>query len=147
MLYLKFKHLPVKALKQNPRNARAHSRAQISRIAQSVKTPGFQAPILIDENNRALADHVRLETAKTLGLATVPVVRYDDMSEAEKRSCMLANNKLSDSAGWEHKLLAVELEELSTFDLDFDVTVTGFDAGEINVLTAEYDEAPYDGDQ
>jgi DNA modification methylase len=56
------------------------------------------------------------------------------MSEAQKRAYVLADNKLAENAGWDHELLALELQYLSHLELDFDVTITGFETAEIDLL-------------
>ena len=59
------------------------------------------------------------------------------MTEAQKRAYILADNKLAENAGWDRELLALELQGLLEMDLDFEVTVTGFEMGEIDVLIGE----------
>ncbi|MCA3601726.1 MAG: ParB N-terminal domain-containing protein [Methylobacterium sp.] len=93
-------------LKPYPRNARTHSRKQIRQIAESITRFGFTNPILIDEAGMILAGHGRVEAAKLLGMEQVPCLRFDHMSEAEKRAYILADNKLALNAGWDEDLLA-----------------------------------------
>ena len=47
----------------NPRNPRQHSDPQIKQIAQSIKTFGFNVPVLIDGNSKILAGHGRVLAA------------------------------------------------------------------------------------
>ena len=54
-------------------------------------------------------------------MQTVPCLRIDRMSAAEKRAYILADNKIALNAGWDEELLALELKELSASDLDFDI--------------------------
>ena len=49
---------------------------------RSMQEFGFTVPALIDEANRILAGHGRLEAAKLLGLTSIPCVRVSHMSEA-----------------------------------------------------------------
>jgi hypothetical protein len=42
--------------------------------------------------------------------------------------------KIALSAGWDADLLKLELKELATLDIDFDLSVTGFSTGEMGVL-------------
>src|SRR5262249_50954666 len=89
-----------------------------------------------------LAGHGRVEAAKLLGLDQVPIVRIEDLSEAQKRAYVLADNKLAERAGWDRELLAVELGELSVMlpDIGLSVDLTGFEAGEIDVILADAEE-------
>ena len=120
-------------LRPDPRNPRRHTRAQIRAIAASIAAHGFNAPILIDKNNRIIAGHGRAEAAKLLGLTHVPIVCLDHLSEAQARAYMLADNKLTDRSTWDDAVLAVHLKELSEIALDFDLEATGFELPEIDL--------------
>ena len=128
--------VPVGELKPSPRNPRTHSKKQVRELAKSMQAFGYTAPALIDEGNRILAGHGRVEAAKFLGLATIPCVRITYMSEAQKRAYIIADNKLALNAGWDDDLLTQELEALMGLDLGFDLTVTGFSIPEIDGLLA-----------
>lgn len=127
-------NLPLAQLRPWPRNARTHSKKQIRQIADSIERFGFTNPVLIDGDNHILAGHGRVEAAKLIGLATAPCLRIDHMSAAEKRAYVLADNKLALNAGWDEELLALELKELTTTDIDFDIEITGFSIAEIDGL-------------
>ncbi|WP_299847842.1 DNA methyltransferase [uncultured Roseovarius sp.] len=105
--------------------------------AESIEAFGFTNPVLIDERRTILAGHGRVAGAKLLGMTEVPCLRLDHMSDDEKRAYVLADNKLALNAGWDEDLLAAELGALTSADLDFDVSITGFSIPEIdNVLEA-----------
>ena len=127
------------------RNARTHSKKQVSQIADSIRTFGFTNPVLIDEGRTILAGHGRVEAAKVLGMTEVPCLRLDHMSENEKRAYVLADNKLALNAGWDEDLLAAELGALMSTNLDFDIGITGFSIPEIDdALAAVAPEEPGD---
>lgn len=122
------------------RNARTHSRKQVRQIADSIQRFGFTNPVLVDGEGRILAGHGRVEAAKLLGMEQVPVMCIADLSAAERKAYVLADNKLALNAGWDQDLLALELQEL--IDLDFDVELTGFSLAEIDfTLDAARDSA------
>lgn len=98
---------------------------------------GFTNPILVDDGNGIIAGHGRVEAAKSIGLDQVPTVRLSAMSEAEIRAYVIADNKLAENAGWDRNLLGIELQYLSELEADFDVTVTGFELAEIDILIEE----------
>lgn len=128
-------NLPISSLRPWEKNARTHSKKQIRQIADSIQTFGFTNPVLIDGAGQILAGHGRVEAAKLLGLATVPCLRIEHMTPAQKRAYVLADNKLALNAGWDEDLLAGELQALlATEDLGFDVGVIGFSIGEIDSL-------------
>lgn len=128
-------HVPVGTLKPYARNPRTHSKKQIKQIAASIKEFGFTNPILVDADGGVIAGHGRLEAAKILGFETVPTIRLDHMSEAQKRAYIIADNKLALNAGWNEELLAIELQGLLDLDIDFDITLTGFEIPEIDLIT------------
>ena len=116
------------------RNPRTHSGKQLRQIAASIKEFGFTNPVLIDAENTILAGHGRVEAAKLMGMEHIPCVRLEQMSPAQKRAYVLADNKLALNAGWDEELLAAELGALLSDNLEFDVSVTGFSIAEIDGL-------------
>jgi DNA modification methylase len=119
-------------------NARTHSRKQVQQIADSITRFGFCNPVLIDDANQIIAGHGRVEAAKLLGLEGVPALRLAHLSEAEKRAYVMADNRLAELAGWDREILAIELQGL--IDLEFDVELTGFEMGEIDIILDEADQ-------
>lgn len=136
--------LAITALTSNPRNARTHSKAQIQQIAASIEEFGFVNPVLIDGDGQIIAGHGRVEAAKLLKLKDVPVLRIEHMSEAQKRAYVIADNQLALRAGWNDEILAIELQALT--DLEFDVSLTGFDMGEIDQIIGTLEIADSDED-
>ena len=130
----KIETIAIAALRPWTRNARTHSRKQVRQIADSIERFGFTNPVLIDGGNVILAGHGRVEAAKLLGMASVPCLRIDRLTPDEKRAYVLADNKLALNAGWDDELLAEELKQLLSSDLDFDVGLTGFSIPEIDGL-------------
>lgn len=130
------------SLKRNQRNARTHSKRQIKAIAESIKTFGFTNPVLIDDLGVILAGHGRYEAARLLGLAEVPTIKIGDLTEAQKRAYVLADNKLAERAGWDRDILAIELGELSVLlpEVGLSIDLTGFEAPELDILMADMEE-------
>lgn len=135
------------ALTPRPRNARTHSAAQLRQLADSIRQFGFTNPILVDADNFIIAGHGRWAAAKQLKLAGVPTLCLAHLSPAEVRAYVIADNQLALNAGWDEKLLALELQELTTsLDLDFEVTITGFDMPAIDLLLDTLRPAPDEPD-
>jgi DNA modification methylase len=124
---------PVDAIIPSRHNARTHPKRQIDQIVASIREFGFTNPILIDPDGGIIAGHGRLLAAKALALREVPTITLEGLSEAQKRALRLADNKIALGAGWDVDLLKLELGELSTLDVGFDLSVTGFSTGEIDV--------------
>ncbi len=129
---------PVGELVPFANNARTHSERQVAKIAASIRSFGFVNPILTDASGGVVAGHGRLEAAKHLGMTSVPTIRLDHLSEAEKRAYVIADNRLAELAGWDHELLKIELGDLVEIDLrgelDIDIDVIGFETAEIDIL-------------
>jgi DNA modification methylase len=125
---------PIDRLRPYERNPRTHSGAQVDQIAASMVEFGWTNPVLVDEQGGILAGHGRLLAARELGLAEVPVIRFEHLSEAQKRAYVLADNQIALQAGWDDALLAEELAWLR--DERFDLDLVGFDATELERLLA-----------
>jgi DNA modification methylase len=125
-------HLTLESIVPDPQNPRIHSREQIRAISRSIKTFGFNSPILVDRRGTIKAGHGRLEAAKYLKLTHVPVIRLEHLSEHQAKAYMLADNKLTDRSSWDDGQLALRLKELQDIVIDFEIEATGFEAPEID---------------
>lgn len=113
-------------------NARNHPPQQIEKIASSMREFGFVNPVIIDSKNNVIAGHGRIEAAKKLGLDEVPCLLVDHLSDAQRKAYILADNRIQLDSDWNEDLLKIELEGLE--DLDFDLSLTGFDETELDTL-------------
>ena len=136
----------VGALQPRTTNPRTHSKKQIIQIANAIRRFGFTNPILVDDANGIVAGHGRIEAAKIVGLDQVPTVRLSAMSQAEIRAYVIADNRLGENAGWDRALLGLELQYLTELEIDFDVTLTGFELPEIDILIGDLSLAANDND-
>ncbi len=134
---LEISYKPLPSLKPYSRNARTHSKHQIRQIAVSIQEFGFTNPILIDCNDVIVAGAGRFEAAKLLGMTEVPTVQLAGLRPDQVRAYVLADNRLAEKAGWDNSILAIELQHLLTLDTDFDVTITGFEIPEIDLILQE----------
>ena len=125
-------YIPIKYLIPYENNARTHSDEQIDKLKNSLKEFGFINPVIIDENNMILVGHGRVMAGKELGIFEVPCIRINHLSEDKKRAYILADNKLSDMAGWDLELLNIELESI-----ELDMSLFGFD--ELELVEIEED--------
>jgi DNA modification methylase len=84
---------------------------------------------------------LRFKAAKKLGLESVPVVLADELTPSQIKAFRLLANQSSNWAAWDEDLLKLELEGLA--ELEFDLTLTGFDEGEVErLLNSHEEEAP-----
>lgn len=141
---LEITHRPIGSLTPYARNPRTHSKKQIKQIAAAITEFGWTNPILLDRDGGIIAGHGRLEAAELLGLETVPTISIDHLSEAQKRAYIIADNKLAENAGWDSELLALELGGL--LELQFDIDLTGFEMGELDLILGAGRPEGDDGD-
>jgi DNA modification methylase len=139
---LKIVYRPIEELKPDPANPRLHSRKQIRQIAKSIETFGFNVPILVDHAGNVIAGHGRLLACRELAITEVPTLRLDHLTPAQARAFTIADNRLTEIATWDDQLLAEQLRDLSLSGLDFDIEVTGFEMGEIDLRIASLEETP-----
>jgi DNA modification methylase len=132
----------VDSLHPYNRNARTHTKRQIKMIAESIKAFGFTNPVLTDENYTIVAGHGRVEAAKLIGMAKVPTVRLENLTPDQLRAYVIADNRLAEKAGWDESILAIELQHLVTVDLGFEVTATGFEVPEIDLILQQAEAKP-----
>jgi len=128
-------YVEVKKLIPYARNSRTHSDEQVAQICGSIKEFGFTNPVLIDGEGVIIAGHGRTIAAQRLNMKEVPCLRLDYLTEAQKKAYVIADNKLALNAGWDDEMLALELGDLK--ELDFDLSLTGFDDDELNKLLVE----------
>src|SRR5574344_1339803 len=114
------------------RNARTHSKEQIAQLRSSLREFGFVSPVIIDSDYNIIAGHGRVAAAKDEGYKTVPCVFAENLTEAQKRAYILADNRLAMNAGWDEEMLSVELSDL--LDSAFDLSLLGFGADELEKL-------------
>lgn len=120
------------------RNARTHSADQVAQIAASIKEFGFTNPVLIDETGGIIAGHGRVLAARKLGLVEVPTIKLDYLTETQKKAYIIADNKLALNAGWDERMLGLEVKEIE--EAGFDLSLMGFSEKELNELLAFGDE-------
>ena len=130
----------------NPRN----NENAVGKVASSIAEFGFKNPIIIDKNNVVINGHTRLLASKKLGLKEVPVIKADDLTEAQAKAFRIADNKTSEFSTWDYDLLNLELEALN--ELDFNMNQFGvlslepiefvIDEDIEDILEKEYEEPP-----
>jgi DNA modification methylase len=130
---LAVEYRPVDSIRFDPQNPRLHSRKQVRQIANSIKSFGFNVPVLVDSNLQVIAGHGRLLASQLLGMAEVPVIRLEQMSEHQRRAYMIADNQLAQNAEWDTKLLGEQLKILSEAEIEFNLDATGFEMCEIDM--------------
>ena len=108
----------------------------VDAVAKSIEEFGFKVPIVIDKDGVIVAGHTRLKAAKQLQINEVPCIIADDLSDEELKAFRLADNKVSELAGWDFDKLDAELK-----NIDFDMSDFGFDFNTIDEENDKFDDA------
>lgn len=123
------------------RNPRKND-AAVDRMCASIREFGFKIPVLARSDGEVVDGHLRLKAARKLGLTEIPVILCDEWTPAQVKAFRLMVNRSVAWAEWDDELLSLELLDLK--DLDFDLSLTGFDAREIDAFTTTPDAAEDD---
>lgn len=138
--------LPVPEVRPYEKNPRKNAGA-VKYVKASIEKFGFKQPIIVDSNRVIIAGHTRLEAAKSLGMAEVPCIVADDLTDAQVKALRLADNKVAEFSEWEMNLLGEELGELAEIS-DIDMGDFGFDLSDFDNIgmdeetEVEEDEVP-----
>lgn len=130
---------PISSLTAYEQNARQHSQAQIDQIKASILEFGWTNPVLIDEEGGLIAGHGRIEAATKLGLTEVPTITLNDLTEAQKKALIIADNKIALNAAWDFEILATELRSLEALGYE-NFNFVGFTADELTALYTGFDK-------
>src|SRR5579863_7192812 len=119
------------------RNSRKIPERAIDKVAASIREFGFRQAIVVDKDGVIICGHTRLLAAKKLALKQVPVHVAANLTPAQVKAYRLMDNRSNQESDWDTDLLGPELEELR--DLDFNLSLTGFDPNEIEDFLADPD--------
>jgi hypothetical protein len=119
------------------RNPRKND-AAVDRMCASIREFGFKIPCLVRSDGEVVDGHLRLKAARKLAITEIPVILCDEWTPAQVKAFRLMVNRSVTWADWDEELLALELQEIQ--ESDFDLSLTGFDPGEIDGLLALEDE-------
>src|ERR1041385_6068572 len=134
---------PIDRLVFYARNPRKNE-AAVDRMCSSIREFGFKIPVLARSDGEVCDGHLRLKAARKLGswpggdTSQIPVLLCDEWTPAQVKAFRLLVNRSATWADFDEELLALELQELNA--ADYDLSLTGFDPGEIDGLLAIPDE-------
>ena len=113
----------------------------VDQISNAIREFGFRVPLIVKSDGTVIDGDLRLKAASRLGLAEVPVVLADDMTEEQIKAFRISVNRMAELANWDLDLLKVELQELDL--AGYDMALTGLDEATIGDLLQAVD--PTDG--
>jgi DNA modification methylase len=143
---LAIQYVSAASLRLNPQNPRQHSEKQLKQLASSIRSFGFNVPVLVDDQLHVIAGHGRLLACRLLNITEVPVIRLEHLSDQQKRAFMIADNRLTENSEWDNRLLGEQLKILSEAEIDFNLEATGFEIAEIDMMIENLSPAA-DGDR
>jgi ParB-like chromosome segregation protein Spo0J len=124
-------------LKPYPGNPNKHGDEQIALLAKIIKARGWRHPIIVSKlSGRIVAGHGRLDAARLLQVAEVPVERQAFADEAAEHEFLLADNRIAELAERDNALVKDLLEQLDTGATDTDLT--GYTREAIEELMNQY---------
>lgn len=122
-------------MRKPEKNVRNHTERQLQEYERSVKMFGQIRPIVVDENNEIMIGVGLYDTLVRLGYEEADVYQLTDLTSAQKKKLMIADNKIFN--------LGVEnLEVLNEFieDLKDDLDIPGFDEDILKEMVADAEE-------
>ena len=135
-------------------NARKHGDVDVQGIKDSIETDGFNDPIGIwGDNNLIVEGHGRQIAALEMGLAKVPCIRLDHLTETQRRDYAIRHNRTAELSGWdfgklEEELAALEIEGVDLSGLKFELDVlNGGGVTTIDNTSKEYGEEDFSDDK
>ena len=125
----------------NPRKELKPGDPEFEKLKRSITEFGYVELIVVNERtgNTVISGHQRLSVMKTLGIDEADCVIVDLPPEKEK-ALNIAMNRISGE--WDEKKLALVISDLEA--ADFDVSLTGFDAAELDDLFRRNGDEPKD---
>jgi ParB-like chromosome segregation protein Spo0J len=137
---LRIEYWPIDRLREYPRNPRNND-AAVDRMCGSIREFGFKLPCLVRSDGEVVDGHLCLKAARKLGLTEFPIILYDEWTPTQVKAFRLMVNRSVTWADWDDDLVALELQELQELqEADFDLSLTGFNPGEIDDLLALDDD-------
>lgn len=106
------KKLKVKDIKAYWRNPRINDTA-VDAVVQSIKQYGYVQPIIVDKKNTIVAGHTRHRALMQLAIDEVDVIIFEGTA-AQAKEYRIIDNKTSEFAEWDMKLLIPELREFES---------------------------------
>lgn len=141
---MEIKQVRIDELKEHPKNPRVHPDSALDKLVRSIKEYGWTNPVLVSKDGYVLAGHARCKAAQKAGLEEVPVV-FLDLEGERADAYLIADNKIQEETDWDLPKLADLLSELD--NSMFDVSLTGFEAAEIDELFSEVHDKDVQDDE
>lgn len=131
---LQVEYLPIDQIKEYKRLLRIPGKKQIEKTERMIRECGFMLPLVIDGQNQIVTGGHLLAAARRMSMEEIPVIRAGHLSEEQVRLLRIAHDRIATEASWDQGLLAEELQELMLLVPDIDLTLTGFEVPELDII-------------
>ena len=131
---LHVEYVPLASLRATFRRTKSHSARQVRKLAASINRSGFNVPVLVDDDLDVVSGHARVDAAKLVGLAQVPVIRVSHLSREELRLFAIFDNKVASEGSIDLDAVRLELNDVVLHAPELELTNSGFEVGEIDAL-------------
>jgi DNA modification methylase len=131
---MKIEKIAIDKLLLDPANARKHGQKNLDSIKGSLAKFGQQKPIVVNADNVIVAGNGTMQAAKELGWKEINIVRTD-LKGSDITAFGIADNRTSELAEWDDKVLSELLEGLKAED--FDLSAIGFDIDDMNEMIGD----------
>lgn len=91
----------------NPRN----NEGTVPRLMESIKSYGFNVPLVVNKDYVVITGHARLKCARKLGMKEVPCVIVN-LTDEQAKKYRIADNKIQELSSWNEEELFKELREI-----------------------------------
>ena len=111
--------IPVDQITPYENNTRKHGYRDLEQIKESIQTDGFNDPLGVwGKKNIVVEGHGRLMAAKALGMAEVPCIRLDHLTDEQRKEYAIRHNRSAEFSTWDFQMLAEEVEKLEMEGMD-----------------------------
>ena len=123
--------VPINSIKVSPDNPRVIKKDKFKKLMKSImEFPEMMdlRPIIVDETNTVLGGNMRLQACIDLGFSEVPILKVENLSEAQKKEFVIKDN--ASFGEWDWDMLANEWEVTDLSDWGLDIPAVYFDDDE-----------------
>jgi DNA modification methylase len=131
---LQVEYLPLEQIKDYSRVFRIPGKKQIEKTERMIRECGFILPVVIDGQSQVVIGGHLLAAARHMSMEEIPVIRAGHLSETQVRLLRIAHERIATEATWDQGLLAEEFRELILLVPDIDLTLTGFEVPELDII-------------
>ncbi|MBA4077389.1 MAG: DNA methylase N-4, partial [Cyanobacteria bacterium PR.023] len=131
---LQIEYLRLDLIRDYKHQFRQPSKKQAVKAQRMIRECGFIPPLVIDGDHTVVIGQHFLDAARALKMEDIPVIRTDFLDEAQIRMLRVSYERIAEEATWDHKALAAEFRELEILLPDIDLTWSGFEVPEIDII-------------